>query len=124
MREQLASIFKSRTRAEWESTFDTTDACVTPVLTQQELETSGYEQRPIVTLSQSPSLPIRVKRHSPGAEDSDDVKWVDDGWGSRPLKPGHGGDEILQSWMGWQRDQDYHHTDRGIVKGSRHLGKL
>ncbi|KAM5374742.1 hypothetical protein ACJZ2D_006386 [Fusarium nematophilum] len=124
MRNQLTRIFKSRTREEWESTFDATDACVTPVLTQQELEASGYEQRPIVMLSQSPSLTVKPGGHSPDVEDSDDAKWVDDGWESRPLKPGQGGDEILLSWMGWHRGQDYRHTDRGIVKGSRHVNKL
>ncbi len=36
MREVFESRFKERTRAEWESTFDGTDACVAPVLSMTE----------------------------------------------------------------------------------------
>ncbi|QQN75320.1 CaiB/BaiF CoA-transferase family protein [Croceicoccus sp. YJ47] len=36
MRERFAEIFKSRTRAEWESIFADLDACATPVLTPDE----------------------------------------------------------------------------------------
>lgn len=36
MRERLTSLFKSRTRAEWEDLFDGHDACVTPVLSMAE----------------------------------------------------------------------------------------
>lgn len=32
----LTSVFASKTRAEWESIFDTSDACVTPVLSYEE----------------------------------------------------------------------------------------
>ncbi|KAJ9629720.1 Isopenicillin N epimerase component 2 [Taxawa tesnikishii (nom. ined.)] len=46
-RDLFTKIFKSRTRSEWESIFDGTDACCTPVLTQQELEKDGFDQRPI-----------------------------------------------------------------------------
>jgi alpha-methylacyl-CoA racemase len=37
LRERLAAIFRTRTRAEWAAQFDRTDACVTPVLTLAEL---------------------------------------------------------------------------------------
>lgn len=36
LREKLASVFRSKTRAEWETQFDGTDACVTPVLSMSE----------------------------------------------------------------------------------------
>ncbi len=35
-KEALASLFKSRTRSDWEGLFDGTDACVAPVLTMSE----------------------------------------------------------------------------------------
>jgi alpha-methylacyl-CoA racemase len=36
LREKLAIVFRSKTRAEWVSRFDGTDACVTPVLSMNE----------------------------------------------------------------------------------------
>lgn len=36
MRERLASVFKTRTRAEWSAVFEGTDACVAPVLSPLE----------------------------------------------------------------------------------------
>jgi alpha-methylacyl-CoA racemase len=36
LREKLAAVFRSKTRAEWAARFDGTDACVTPVLSMDE----------------------------------------------------------------------------------------
>jgi alpha-methylacyl-CoA racemase len=36
MKERIAAIFKTKTRAEWTAIFDVLDACVTPVLTPDE----------------------------------------------------------------------------------------
>lgn len=36
LREKLAAVFRSKTRAEWMARFDGTDACVTPVLSMNE----------------------------------------------------------------------------------------
>jgi alpha-methylacyl-CoA racemase len=36
LREKLAAVFRSKTRAEWVARFDGTDACVTPVLSMNE----------------------------------------------------------------------------------------
>ena len=58
LRHLFTQTFKTKTRAQWEEIFDNTDACCTPVLTQDELEETGYDQRPIVTLSDSPSKAI------------------------------------------------------------------
>nr|BAA11368.1 nuclease O [Aspergillus oryzae] len=44
LRAAFAKRFKEKTRAEWESIFDGTDRCATPVLEQDELEQGGFEQ--------------------------------------------------------------------------------
>ena len=54
MKRLFTQTFLSKDRAEWEAIFDGTDACCTPVLDQRELRNSGYDQRPIVTLRDSP----------------------------------------------------------------------
>lgn len=84
--------FKEKTRAEWEAVFDGTDACATPVLEHGELQASGYEQRPAVHLSRTPSLPIKADE---GA------------WSGGGLMPGDGGEETLRAWMGWEPNKDF-----------------
>ena len=42
MRESFASVFATRTRAEWEAVFDGTDACAAPVLTWQEAQSHPH----------------------------------------------------------------------------------
>jgi len=42
MKKKFAEIFKSKTRDEWQAIFDGTDACVTPVLTFDELLTHSH----------------------------------------------------------------------------------
>lgn len=92
--------FKEKTRAEWEAVFDGTDACATPVLENSELKASGYEQRPVVHLSRTPSLPIKA----------------DDGaWSGGGLIPGDGGEETLRVWMGWEINKDFHVREDGAL---------
>jgi alpha-methylacyl-CoA racemase len=93
-------LFKSKTRQEWEEIFDGTDACVTPVLTQQELEQTGYEQRPIVRLKSTPA-----HGHTSAMA----------GWKPSTLYPGQGGEDILKEWLGWKKQRDYATKDGGLV---------
>ncbi|KAK4694311.1 hypothetical protein P7C71_g3252, partial [Lecanoromycetidae sp. Uapishka_2] len=65
-----------------------------------ELEQQGYDQRPAVRLTVSPSLPIPKQ-----------TQWISDG-----LSPGHGGEDMLESWMGWKRGRDYEVEAGGLVK--------
>ncbi|KAJ8605737.1 hypothetical protein MRB53_041378 [Persea americana] len=44
LRKVFTARFLEKTRAEWEAIFDGTDACVTPVLTHEELEEAGHDQ--------------------------------------------------------------------------------
>lgn len=100
----LRRIFRKRflekTRQEWERIFAATDACCTPVLSQDELEDQKYEQRPAVGLMGSPGLAI------PDSE----------AWSSQNLAPGVGGEKVLESWTGWRRGREYKVEDGGLVK--------
>lgn len=92
--------FLQNTRKEWERVFDGTDACCAPVLAQSELERMGYEQRPAVSLSETPSLDVSKT----------------DAWESKGLAPGNGGEELLFSWLGWKLGRDYKLDTGGLVK--------
>ncbi|KAJ5378993.1 CoA-transferase family III [Penicillium cosmopolitanum] len=92
LRKLFTRRFKEKTRREWEAVFDGTDACATPVFEQDELEKAGYDQRPAVTLRQTPAYPIK----------SDEGGWTGGG-----LMPGDGGVETLRGWMGWEPNKDY-----------------
>lgn len=100
LRETFRKRFLEKTRQEWERIFAGKDACCTPVLSQAELEEQEYEQRPAVSLTGSPGLPI------PQTE----------AWSSRNLSPGHGGEKMLEDWMGWKRGKEYKVEGGGLVK--------
>ena len=122
--EQLFTAkFKSKTRAEWESIFDGTDACCTPVLTQIELEGAGFDQRPIVTLKHTPGLAMHEAEAEgrPPAE-GQGIGVAGNAWESKGLQPGTGGEDILATWMGWTKGRHYELKDGGLEfvgKGGR-----
>lgn len=101
MRTVFEKKFKEKTRKEWEAIFDSTDACATPVLTMGELEESGYDQRPIVGLSDTPGL---------------DIAPHDGGWTGGGLRPGSGGEDTLKQWLGWRRGKDFDIQNGSLVK--------
>jgi alpha-methylacyl-CoA racemase len=88
--------FRTKTRKEWEAIFDGTDACCTPVLTHEELELNNYEQRPLVSLKNTPS------------------RMPDNGWAVKTLSPGIGGEYLLRKWAGWKENKDYVTVDGGL----------
>ncbi|KGQ10527.1 Alpha-methylacyl-CoA racemase [Beauveria bassiana D1-5] len=109
-------IFKSKTRSEWEAVFDGTDACVAPVLDYEELqtdETREGDQRPAVTLRDTPWRAVAARRRRQGAAEAKVVVRDEDrgqgdgveGQGYLPtlLDVGEGGDEVLGAWLGWKR---------------------
>ncbi|CAK4017447.1 Isopenicillin N epimerase component 2 [Lecanosticta acicola] len=111
-RNAFTKIFKSKTRQEWENIFDGTDACVTPVLSQEELEKGGFDQRPIVTLQGSPGLAISdgdadKRPYATGAG----IGVEGEGWNTPGLRPGEGGEETLAQWTGWHRGRHYQIKD-------------
>ncbi|KAL1956795.1 hypothetical protein VTO42DRAFT_6745 [Malbranchea cinnamomea] len=101
MRSVFEKKFKEKTRKEWEAIFDGTDACATPVLTQEELEDTEYDQRLAVGLSDTPGLPY-------GPENG--------GWSPKGLAPSAGGEETLAQWVGWKRGKDYDVQNGALVK--------
>ncbi|KAI9708399.1 MAG: hypothetical protein M1820_004103 [Bogoriella megaspora] len=114
--------FKSKSRSEWEQIFDGTDACCVPVLTQYELESSGFDQRPAVTLKESPSLAISSVARL--ASQGQGIGVEGDGWTSRGLSPGDGGEELLARWLGWKRGSQYDVRDGGLVLRQQNKSKL
>ncbi|RPA86510.1 alpha-methylacyl-CoA racemase [Ascobolus immersus RN42] len=103
MKALFTEIFKTKTRDEWEAVFDGTDACVTPVLEQGELEQGGYEQRLLVDLRGTPGKVI-----SPH-----------EAWKTRGLMPGTGGQAIIEEWTGWRKGRDFDFVEGGFVSVSK-----
>lgn len=101
MRSAFEKRFREKTRKEWEAIFDGTDACATPVLSQDELEDAGYDQRLAVELSDTPGF---------------DYAADDGGWTPRGLQPSAGGEEALAQWVGWKRGKDFGVQDGALVK--------
>jgi alpha-methylacyl-CoA racemase len=105
---------------EWEKIFDGTDACCTAVFTQAELEENGFDQRPVVTLRDTPGLAI-----TDGSAEEKDIairaakgqgngtKGL--GWEEEGLSPGVGGEEILSQWLGWRRGRQFDVVQGGLV---------
>ena len=104
LRELFGKRFLQKTREEWESVFDGTDACVTPVLEHGDLMARGFEQRPIVTLK--------------GAEVEGS------GWTGKTLKPGEGGREALGEWWGLKEGIEWRVNEEGVFEDVREKGKL
>jgi alpha-methylacyl-CoA racemase len=120
LRAMFTKIFKSKTRAEWEKIFDGTDACCTPIFLQSELEETGFDQRPIVTLRESPSYAL-----AHGAEQEQDLairaaKGQGGGvkgqaWEEEGLRPSIEGEKTLNEWLGWKRGVHYEVANGGLV---------
>ncbi|KAI1615561.1 alpha-methylacyl-CoA racemase [Exophiala viscosa] len=95
MREVFRERFRSKTRKEWETIFDGTDACCAPVLEHQEMESAGYDHRPLVGLTESPA------------------REVESPWQGIALRPGEGGEAALKEWAGWSKGRDYDVSSQG-----------
>lgn len=117
-RDAFARAFKAKTRKEWEDVFDGTDACCTPVLTQDELEAQGFQQRPAVTLRSTPGLALADEKEKldVAAVRGQGLGVEGEGWSTGGLVPGHGGEETLGRWMGWKRGGGYEVENGGLVK--------
>lgn len=115
MRELFTQTFKTKTRDEWEAIFDGTDACCTPVFAQSELEQSGFDQRPIVTLQSSPGYAIQDgEPEGRDVREGQGIGVEGNGWSSEGLRPGSCGEEVLAQWMGWRRGRHYEVREGGL----------
>jgi alpha-methylacyl-CoA racemase len=113
--EYFTSVFKTKTRDEWEAIYDGTDACCTPVFTQAELEAQGFDQRPAVTLKSTPGYAIQEGEDGRPAAVGQGIGWEGSGWIDKGLKPGSGGEETLGRWLGWTRGRHYDVENQGLV---------
>jgi alpha-methylacyl-CoA racemase len=77
-KEVFARVFRTKSRDEWRQVFDGTDACVSPVLEFGEVE---RPHKPLVELSETPSLDVSVQEDFP------------------ELKKGQGCLEVLKEWV-------------------------
>lgn len=119
MKEIFSRTFKSKTRSEWEAIFDGTDACCTPVLEQGELKEAGFEQRPVVTLKESPAFAMKRNSQSEAAINGQGNGVEGDGWVAAGLRPGEGGEEVLADWLGWSRGNQYELRSGGLEAASQ-----
>ncbi|KAJ9130212.1 CoA-transferase family III [Coniochaeta hoffmannii] len=110
-------VFKSRTRQEWEAVFDGTDACCTPVYEYGEMEADMErkegDQRPAVTLRNTPCLAVRKGATDPSHGQGEGVEGG--GYVGFTLAPGQGGEEVLNRWLGWSRGREFDVQKGGLV---------
>lgn len=92
LRQLFTKKFLEKSQAEWETRFDGTDSCVTPVI-----PLTAEDNRPIAGLSESPSLDV----HCPKLE---------------ILMAGSGTNEVLKDWIGWTPERDFIVEANGTVK--------
>lgn len=92
LKEIFTRKFMEKSQKKWETIFDGTDSCVTPVVPM-----STEDNRPIAGLSGSPGLDVA----DPKAE---------------ALLPGGGMEEALRSWMGWVKGREYTVDNKGTVR--------
>lgn len=119
LKKSFETIFKSKTRSEWEAVFDKTDACCTPVLDLKELEEDSSregDQRPSVTLRETPGLAVKTgsANRDPSIGQGEGVEG--DGFYGTVLYPGQGGEETLNQWFGWKRGRDFDVENGGLVR--------
>jgi alpha-methylacyl-CoA racemase len=119
LRRLFTGTFLTKTRAEWEQIFDGTDACCTPVLTNSELEASGFEQRPAVTLKSSPGFALHKgpEGREPAVGQGKGIEG--NGWSSEGLMPGEGGQELLAEWVGWRHGREFVEVEGGLELADR-----
>jgi alpha-methylacyl-CoA racemase len=115
LKDYFAKLFKTKTRAEWEAIFDGTDACCTPVLTNDELEKQGHDQRPAVTLKSTPGYAVHEGGDGREAAVGQGKGWKGSGWSETGLMPGKGGEETLKEWLGWSKGRQYVEEKGGLA---------
>jgi alpha-methylacyl-CoA racemase len=91
------------------------------VFEQGELERAGFDQRPPVTLRDSPGLAV-----ASGSEKEADMAIraakgqgsgvPGQGWSEVGLSPGVGGEELLDQWLGWKKGKQFDVVNGGLAK--------
>ncbi|KAE9364320.1 CoA-transferase family III [Stipitochalara longipes BDJ] len=115
----FTKLFLQKSRSEWEKVFDGTDACCTPVLDYQELESDPAregDQRPAVTLRDTPSLALSKGTPSRDPSTGQGPGIEGESFSGALLAPGEGGEETLNRWLGWKRGKDFEVENGGLVR--------
>ncbi|KAL0467389.1 alpha-methylacyl-CoA racemase [Neurospora intermedia] len=109
LRKVLEHKFKTKTRREWEDIFDGTDACCTAVFEYGEMERERKrlegDQRPVVTLRKTPCLALRNDAKDASHGQGPGVKG--EAYVGIPLKPGKGGESVVEQWLGWKKGKEF-----------------
>ncbi|KAK3359013.1 alpha-methylacyl-CoA racemase [Lasiosphaeria hispida] len=108
MRKVFEERFNTKSRDAWEAIFDGTDACCTPVLEYAEMEDNPAregDQRPSVTLKESPCLAVRRDASQPSHGQGLGVE--DEGYVGTPLVPGEGGVAVVEQWLKWTEGNEF-----------------
>jgi alpha-methylacyl-CoA racemase len=116
MRRVFEGVFRSKTRDEWERIFEGTDACCTPVYEYGEMEKDERkegDQRPAVTLRETPFLAVRKDASDASHGQGPGVEG--EGHMGLPLEPGHGGEATLKEWLGWTKGNQFDVEEGGLV---------
>ena len=119
MKKDFERIFKGKTRSDWESVFDGTDACCTPVLDYRELEKDPQregDQRPAVTLRRSPGLAVSKGPASRDPSTGQGAGVKGESYAGTALFPGQGSEEMLRQWVGWKKGRDFEVENGGLVR--------
>lgn len=119
MRDVFVRTFKRKTRDEWETIFDGTDACCTPVFGYGELEGSA-DQRPIVTLKDTPFLAVDGGSSTIGSSRGQGPGVPGGGYVGVAISPGQDGDATLQSWLGWKKGTQFDEQKGGLILKSKY----
>ena len=120
LRGLFESKFREKSRTEWEAIFDGTDACVAPVLMYEELEedASGKregDQRPSVTLRETPCLALSEKRGESESVRGQGEGVEGGGYFPSLVGPGEGGEGALGQWLGWKKGKEFEEENGGVV---------
>jgi alpha-methylacyl-CoA racemase len=126
LRDVLTKTFKHKTRAEWERIFDGTDACCTPVFgygeMEKDMEAKGGDQRPPVTLRETPMLAVRKDASDPSHGQGEGI--LGEGYAAFALAPGEGGEKVLKDWLGWTRGREFDVQNGALILAKRETPKL
>ncbi|KAI1429562.1 CoA-transferase family III domain-containing protein [Xylaria sp. FL1777] len=121
MKATFETVFKSKTRDEWEKIFDGTDACCLPVLEYGELENDPSregDQRPSVTLRDTPCLAVDEKATDQTVQ-GQGAGIPGSGYEPHPLRLGEGGEEALKKWFNFSKGRDFLVEKGGLVLKSK-----
>lgn len=118
LKSTFETLFREKSRSEWEKIFDRTDACCTPVLDYAELRADPNregDQRPAVTLRDTPSLALSKGGSNRDASTGQGSGIRGESYQGHPLYPGQGGEEMIQQWLGRSKGKHYSVEQGGLV---------